>query len=378
MDQPFLHYGSEASYYAGKSRAYLRWKRVPMRDIQVERRDYLETIIPLVGRPVIPVVRTPDGAVLQDTSNIFDAIEKLLPEPSATPAGPRQRLAAALMEVFGDEWLMIPAIHYRWNKNKDWIIEEFVRIVAPDLPTEAERRHRGLKRAQEIQDKTLVNLGVVPAMHAAIEQAYEGFLREFDAHLAQWPYLLGERPSIGDFGLIGPLYGHQYRDPASGAHMRAVAPRVVDWVERMIAPDNRAYGSFLPDDAIPQSVIPLLQRFFREAAPVFESTARIFTSWVARQGAAIDPQADLPRIIGRHRFTLEGVEGERSVYPYHLWMMQRPLDLIAHALPADRRAIRNLLASVGGQGLLRFPLFPRLTFRNFKLVLEGPPVASAP
>ena len=24
------------------------------------------------------------------------------------------------------------------------------------------------------------------------------------------------RPSIGDFGLVGPLYAHQYRDPASG------------------------------------------------------------------------------------------------------------------------------------------------------------------
>ena len=34
------------------------------------------------------------------------------------------------------------------------------------------------------------------------------------------PFLLGHRPSIGDFGLLAPIYAHLYRDPVPGFILR--------------------------------------------------------------------------------------------------------------------------------------------------------------
>lgn len=66
-------------------------------------------------------------------------------------------------------------------------------------------------------------LGATPSMQAAVEASYEQLLKELDAHLAQHPALLGAAATLGDFGLIGPLYAHLWRDPASGELMRRPA-----------------------------------------------------------------------------------------------------------------------------------------------------------
>ena len=42
-----------------------------------------------------------------------------------------QELVSRLLELYADEWLVIPAMHYRWSYNDDWIVEEFGRIAAP-------------------------------------------------------------------------------------------------------------------------------------------------------------------------------------------------------------------------------------------------------
>ncbi|MBK6559245.1 MAG: glutathione S-transferase C-terminal domain-containing protein [Comamonadaceae bacterium] len=39
-----------------------------------------------------------------------------------------------------------------------------------------------------------------------------------DAHFAQHRFLFGERPTLGDFGLVGSMYGHLGRDPGRRAN----------------------------------------------------------------------------------------------------------------------------------------------------------------
>ena len=143
MTQGYTLYGAEVSYFTGKVRAYLRYKRIPFSEVLATREVYREIILPRVGWPVIPVVVTPEDETLQDSTDIIDELERRFPGSSIYPITPRQRLAALLLEVNGDEWLKIPAMHYRWNKNYDFAIAEFGKLQMPGASVE-EQREAGL------------------------------------------------------------------------------------------------------------------------------------------------------------------------------------------------------------------------------------------
>ena len=227
-------YGADVSYYTGKARAYLDWRGVDYVEELATQQVYRDIILPSVGWPVIPVMKTPDGEIVQDTTDIIEHIEAAEGlSPPAIPDGPVQAFVAQLLQLYADEWLVIPAMHYRWNYNEDWAYQEFGAISAPDRP--APEQYEIGKRNGERFKGALPPLGVSPTTAPAIEQSYEAFLREFSAHLEVHPYALGGRATLADFALYGPLYAHLYRDPASGDLMRRYAPKVADWVERVKA-----------------------------------------------------------------------------------------------------------------------------------------------
>jgi len=367
MANVYLLYGGEISYYTGKVRAYMRYKDIPFEECAATRDVYRTVILPRVGWPVIPVVVTPEDETLQDSSDIIDALEQRFPDYPVYPAGPRQRVTALLLEVYGDEWLKLPAMHYRWNHNSDWIVREFGRLSRPDLD-EAGQRELGERTCRPFRG-SLPALGVTDATASAIELSYRALLGELNVHFEQHDFLFGTRPSIGDYGLIGPLYAHQYRDPASGALMRELAPAVAGWVERMMNPRPRS-GTFLPDDEVPETLIPVLRRMFREQLPVIQTTIAKLADWIdAHPGAAP------PRAIGTHTFDLIAaddltVTGERALFPFDQWMFQRPLDSF-QALDASAQAqVRSLLAKAGAEHALDLALRHRLARRHYALEVQ--------
>lgn len=362
-------YGADISYYTGKVRAYLRYKAIAFDEHTATREVYRDIILPRVGWPVIPVLVTPQNETLQDSSDIIDTLEARYPQCSVFPAGPRQRIAALLLEVYGDEWLKLPAMHYRWNHNTEWVIGEFGRLSRPNL--DARGQQEAGERTCAPFRGSLPALGVSEATIPAIEASYEALLGELDAHFALHPFLLGSRPSIGDFGLIGPLYAHQYRDPASGALMQRLAPHVVAWVQRMMDPVPLS-GQFLDDDAIAPTLLPVLRRFVQEQLPVLQATVGALADW-----ADAHPGEAPPRAIGRHAFALGALEGrqvhgERMIFPFDQWMFQRPLDAFAALQPEQQNAVRDLLDAIGARGALDVALAQRLTRRNFQLAFHEP------
>ena len=103
--------GTEASYFTGKARAYLRWKGVQFSETSATPQIYSQVIQPRVGFAVIPVLLTPEDEVIQDTSDIIRCVEKREAGPSAYPSGPVQMLVSLLFELYADEWLVI--LHHR-------------------------------------------------------------------------------------------------------------------------------------------------------------------------------------------------------------------------------------------------------------------------
>lgn len=356
-------YGAPPSLFSGKARCYLDWKGIAYTEKLPSDQRFQDTIVPEIGRQVIPVVELEGGALLQDTTVIIDHFEAAKAGAPVYPDTPRQKLAALLLETFGDEWLVIPAMHYRWHFNEEWIYSEFGKTALPGAAPD-EQYAAGKARGAMFRGFVPM-LGINDATIPAIEASYEALLADLNAHFADHPFLFGTRPSIGDFGLIGPLYAHNYRDPKSGEMMRRLAPQVARWVERMIAPKPLS-GEFVGNDTVPSHVMQVLHRMMGEQVPYLAKTAAMLGAW-----ADANPDGELPRALGMTSFTIEGVTGERAALPFGLWMLQRALDYLASLSGNDRALCEAMLKECGGDDLIGLEMPVRLKFEDYALKLDA-------
>lgn len=346
--QPVTLYAAEVSLYSGKARAYLRYKRIPFVEVLPSRQIMKNVLVPRTGVAMVPVVITADDEAVGDTSAIIDFFEERTPARPVIPEGPVQRLVAHLIELFADEWLLLPAMHYRWAypRHHGWfILKEFGQLFAPDKPRWIQPLmglpvflYFGLGHGKV--------LGIDRRTRSAIEETYLSFLDAFNDHLAVHPYVLGAHPTLADFGLMAPLYAHLYRDPYSGRLMKKRAPRVADWVERMNTPDEQSFGPLVPNDGIPETLYPLLKHAFSEQWPVIRDTWRAVSEPNAVRG-----DGRLPRFVGRHSFRVGDAQSTRAIQSYTAWMSQRSLSAYQSLLGPDKQRAEALLDAVGGQTL---------------------------
>jgi glutathione S-transferase len=385
VDGPYIFYGLQLSLYAGKVRSYLRKKQLPFVERETWHPGFADASAKVATQKQ-PLVVTPEGEVLQDTTEIIDFLEARHPEHPVYPEGPVQRLVALLFELYGDEGLMKPAMHYRWNfpeQNDRFLMAEFGRgqLFAGSSSDDGLGGWTQLQTSMRTQ--LLPLLGVTPESAPAIEAAYEDLLDRLEEHFRSHPYLLGGRPSIGDFGMLAPLYAHLGRDPYPLELMKARAPSCHRWVERMNVADAGlaefpdCNESYLPLDEIPESLLPILALMAQDYMHELLSIVAFVDEWIARQPelpagtpfpASTQAMGTLSP-IGHHRVTLRGVEIELAVQHYSIWMLQRVLDHY-HALDsAARQGADAVLDSTGLAPLLRARPVRRIERIGFTEVL---------
>lgn len=357
---PYRFYAAEISYFSGKVRPALRQKGVPYVEHLPTPAAYREVILPRTGLAFIPVIVTPDGDTWQDTSEILDALEARFPEPALYPATPVQRIVAHLLELYADEFLVLPAMHYRWT------FPEGARKARGDFAASNGDPEAAGNFASRMQG-SIRALGVVPATHAAIEAHATDLLDALSAHFTAHPALLGGRMSLADCALMGPLYAHLYLDLVPGLLLRERAPLVCHWIERMNHPDPTAPGDFLAGDALAETLRPLLDLVGRDAVPLLLDTLRDFESWADGRPADV---ATPPRAVGFHETRLRGVKFQRYTSPYTLWMVQRSLDAYAALGAAERARVDAALAGTGCEALFAHRPRHRLGKRRFQLCFE--------
>jgi glutathione S-transferase len=205
--------------------------------------------------PLIPVVVTPDGRGLQDSTPILEQLEAEHPEPSIHPGDAPAAFVSALLEEYGDEWGNKPMFHYRWWYEPDQI--SAATRIARDMLGDADPAAIDATAAQ-LRERMVPRLSFVgssAATRPTIEASFERQLAVLEQHLARRPYLFGARPAFGDFGLFPQLYECS-TDPTPRARMDQVAPRVLAWIARMLAP--RAEGPFEAWAALEPTLRPLL------------------------------------------------------------------------------------------------------------------------
>lgn len=343
MAADYILYGADHSLYTGKARAYMRFKGLNWEEVTATREVYKSIILPRAGVAIVPVLATADGHVVQDTTDIIDFLEAAHPAVSVYPDTPLQKLVALMLELYADEWLVIPAMHYRWSvldQQRDFIFSEFGRMSAP----EASPQEQVLigERTSKMFRGSVPMLGITAQTMPAIEEVYLELLDQLDSHFSQYEFLLGSRPSIGDFGLIGPLYAHLARDPVPKALMQERAPNVYAWVERMNNPVPLS-GDFLADDEIPATLLPILKTMCRDQLPDVLDVIRHNAIWLEQ-----NPGGDIPRYLGMHPFRTGSASGERVIHSYAQWMFQRPWSHYQSLSGQQRAKADTLLKAVGG------------------------------
>jgi glutathione S-transferase len=344
-----------------KARAAFRAKRLFIEELLATPSVYSEIILPRVGMAFIPVVVTPQDETWQDTSDIIDALELRHPEPALVPATPVHRVAAYLWELYCDEFLIIPALHYRWS------FEESERKARADFAAFNGSRAMTDAFADAIKSFTRGPCGVNERNAPAIEAHFFDLLARLEAHFAEHAYLLGGRPSLADCSLMGPMYAHFYHDAVPGRLLRERAPRVCHWIERMNRPDVRGYGDWHSADALAPTMKSLLELIGHDAARSILDTVCDFETWADRH-AKTDEEP--PRMTGKHRTSLRGVEMERVTSAYTLWMLQRPLSVYGALSTSERTAVDAALAGTGCEQLLAYRPRHRLGKRSFKLIFQ--------
>src|SRR5699024_2999353 len=133
----YIFYGWQLSYFSGKLRAYLRYKGIPFQDRAVDAITLMRRIPRHTGEVVMPVVITPQGEWLQDTTHIIEVLDRRFPERPTLPETPRKRLAALLIEAWADEFWIPPAMHYRWSYPGNYPLfeREAGRALLPWIPS---------------------------------------------------------------------------------------------------------------------------------------------------------------------------------------------------------------------------------------------------
>jgi len=282
--------GAEMSPYSVKVRSYFRYKGIPHRWLLRNAASQAE-FEAHAKMPIIPLVITPEGAGVQDSTPIIDRVEKLHPEPSIHPADPVTGFISTLIEEFGDEWGNKWMFHYRWARDVDQISSagRIARMRGPDASEEKHAAFAGQVRARMVDRVWFVGSNAANAPQ--IEAGFHDMLGLLDRHLATRAYLFGGRPAFGDFGLWGQIY-EMWTDPTAGALIGGSAPHVLDWVHRMLWP--RAEGDFETWAALEPTLMPILTR----------QVGRLFMPWtLANEKAIAAGEEEFSVTLGDHVWT---------------------------------------------------------------------------
>jgi glutathione S-transferase len=256
MADGYRIFGAEMSPYSVKVRSYFRYKGIPHQWI-LRNGDSQAEFEQHARMPIIPLVLTPEGSGIQDSTPIIEQMETLYPDPSIHPIDTVAGFVSALIEEFGDEWGNKWMFHYRWTREVDQVASAG-RIARMRAPKASEEQHEALVmqvRKRMVERVWFVGSNEVTATQ--IETGFQDMLGLLDSHLEVRPYLFGGRPALGDFGLWGQLY-ELWTDPTAGALIEGGAPRVLDWIQRMLWP--RIEGPFESWTTLQTTLMPILTR----------------------------------------------------------------------------------------------------------------------
>lgn len=365
MSKPWTFAGIDRSHFSAKLRPALRYKQVH----HVELMPDLKDIRRRTGVAFVPVLVTPDDEMLQDTTDIIDELERRMPSPALLPQAAAGRVLCRLFELYADEFFPMVSMRTRWAYPEN-VAEMQRAFVAFTGSIDA-----GAGAARQMSSYLPV-LGVTEATIPAIDAHTDAMLAALCAHLRAHPYVLGERMSLADCALMGPLYAHFYLDRVTRRKLYDEAIEVCMWIERCNRPDALRMGDWFAgvDSHAPEAgdwpptLHAILALIGADAGPMLLALEAAFDVWAATSGSS---GMELPRGAGPYTSALRGTQVTAVARTYVPWKMQRLRDAFDAAGEPEQAALAAVLSPSGCAALLAPPARTwRLAKRAFNLVLE--------
>jgi glutathione S-transferase len=339
---PYLVYGWRVSYYTGKILSYLNFKNIPHELKIMNAYNLIYQAPKKVGATVMPIVVTPSGEWMQDTRDMIDHFETLYPTPSVFPEDPVERFVSSLLEAWTDEFWMTPGMYYRWHYNESikFFKNEAMENLFPGFMPGFIKGYVADQIAESLKSY-LPAVGIRPEQYEIIDLWTKDILKKLETHFSQHAYLLGNRqPTIGDFGLAGPLVPHLCRDPYPRDNLMPNYPKVVDWAKRIQGNTSPAAMGEPPNDEkngncssqIPETLIPIVKTIFEEFLPLMNSTnqelLKLATNPKFTTANAKGVKKSLPRALDDIHFPVlqNQYQFYRRALPFNLWKFQHVLD----------------------------------------------------
>ena len=256
MADTYRLHGANPSPYSQKMRAIMRYRRLPF--VWDNDGTAREVAIAAQLPPVIPVLRFPDGRLMNDSTPLAYELERVHPgQRSIVPDDPGLAFLSDLIEDFADEWVTKIMFHYRWFYADD---RKFAQLwISGDrmIGAAAEKRQAMMTAFNDRQVGRMAIVGCTEANRPIIEESYFRLLDILKPHVPQMPFLFGSRPALADFGLFGQLI-ILATDPTPEAEMRRRAPDVLLWLLRLDDASG-VEGAWIEPAALPKAVVELLR-----------------------------------------------------------------------------------------------------------------------
>ena len=354
----YQHFGWELSPYSAKTRWYLRLRNIPHTDQTASAAQMRFQLQKDVGRAIVPVLYTPSGEALQDSTIIIDRLEIDVKGNGLRPASPLHATIDRFLELVSDEYLPTVMMHFRWTtpSNRKFLQKDFAQSAFPWLP-----RWIGIWLVQPLMGKMegyLPALGAAEASRVDLERQLHTILTALEECVSVSPYLQGDRPSVADLALGGQLY-MAYRDPGTTSFFKAY-PAVSRWMQQLLTSQLNSQSTY---SALPSAeLLELIRVLAGFSLP-------IFTSAVAKTDRAIQESGygKIPRMVGKEALVFKETVTLRVVTSYQAWMVQNFLDRWVHCTQDDQALLEGPIGTDISE--LRLPS-ARLRLTNGKLFAE--------
>lgn len=276
---PLTLHGLDLSYFTGKVQAYLRYRNVPHRFVELSARGFSD-LARRTGIAQMPAIQLADGRWMTDSSAMIAWLDPRLPGRRVIPEDPVQRFLCLLVEDYADEWLWRPALHYRWSHAADahLMSRRIAAEMLHDLPVPLFLR-RWFVLARQVR-RYVHHDGVTRATRAHVEDVYRRNLGFLEAILRERDFLLGDAPSLADFGFFASMFRHFGIDPTPARLMRDSAPAVNAWLGRLWNANQdgmEGAGSWAAPGTVPSTWAPLLRDIGASYLPYLRANAQAWS-----------------------------------------------------------------------------------------------------